>query len=118
MKSISAPLLLILLVVLCVNRVMAQASLASLDAKTFTDNVPSIQRGDRSFTIEPSYVLKDMTAGHSVKFTITITAPSTGSSSHVMWVPAVLFLWAGRHLRFAMRWWSPAPLQSGARLRS
>jgi len=79
MKSISALLLLILLVVLGVNRAVAQASLASLDAKTFTDNVPPIQRGDRSFTIEPSYVLKDMTAGHSVKFTITITAPSTGS---------------------------------------
>src|SRR6185295_17173570 len=32
------------------------------------------------FTIEPSYVLAEMTAGHDARLTITITAPSSGST--------------------------------------
>ena len=79
MKLISA-LLLVTLLVIAIDKADAQPAIAALDKTTFTEKVPPVQRGDRSFTIEPSYVLTDMTAGRrDVKLTITITAPTSGS---------------------------------------
>lgn len=79
MKSISAILLLMLLL-LAIDKASAQTPITSLDEKTYTDKVPPVQKGDRSFSIEPSYVLKEMTAGRDVKLAITIKAPGSGSA--------------------------------------
>jgi hypothetical protein len=69
----------VLLLVLVIGEAAAQSPIASLDKGTYTDKVPPIQKGDRSFTIEPSYVLSEMTSGRrDVKLTVTITAPSSG----------------------------------------
>jgi hypothetical protein len=73
-------LLLLVLLVLAFNKASAQPSTSSSDKSTFTDKVTAIQRGDRSFTIKPSYVLTEMMAGRrDVKLTISISAPSSGS---------------------------------------
>ncbi len=78
MKLMSALLLLVLLV-LAIDKASAQPSLSSSDKSTFTDKVTPIQRGDRSFTIKPSYVLTEMMAGRrDVKLTVSISAPSSG----------------------------------------
>ena len=76
MKPISVMLLIVVLV-LAIDGASAQTS---LDDKTYTDPVPSVQKGDRSFNIKPSYVLKDLTAGRDVEMTVAISAPSSGSS--------------------------------------
>jgi hypothetical protein len=47
--------LLVLLLVLAISEAAAQSPIASLDK----GRIRPIQKGDRSFTIEPSYVLKD-----------------------------------------------------------
>ena len=78
MKFIS-PLLLLVLLVIAIEEASAQPPMASLDTATYTDKVPPIQKGDRSFNIEPSYVLKEMTAGRDVKLTVTISAPTSSS---------------------------------------
>src|SRR5215203_511879 len=78
MKFISSLLLLVLLVI-AVDKASAQPPIASLDKATYTDKVPPIQKADRSFNIEPSYVLKEMTAGRDVKLTVTITSPTSKS---------------------------------------
>jgi len=78
MKLISAVLLFVLLL-LATGKAPAQTPITSLDEKTYTDKVPPVQKGDRSFSIEPSYVLKEMTAGRDVRLTVTIKAPGSGS---------------------------------------
>jgi len=78
MKLISAVLLFVLLL-LAIDKAPAQTPITSLDEKTYTDKVPPVQKGDRRFSIEPSYVLKDMTAGRDAKLTITIKAPGSAS---------------------------------------
>ena len=78
MKLISALLLLVLLV-LATAEASAQPPIASLDKETYTDKVPPVQKGHVSFTIEPSYVLAEMTAGHDARLTVTITAPAPAS---------------------------------------
>jgi len=78
MKLISALLLLVLLL-LPIDKAPAQTPITSSDEKTYTDKVPPVQKGERSFTIEPSYVLKEMTAGRDAKLTITVKAPGSAS---------------------------------------
>jgi hypothetical protein len=78
MKSKSAVLLLMLLL-LAIDKASAQTPLTALDEKTYTDKVPPIQKGERVFSIEPSYVLKEMVAGRDVKLIITIKAEGSGA---------------------------------------
>jgi hypothetical protein len=79
MKLLSFVLLLAPLV-FAIDKASAQSPISSLESLTYTDKVPPVQKGNRSFTIEPSYVLSEMIAGRrDARLTITITAPSSGS---------------------------------------
>jgi hypothetical protein len=74
----SSVLLLLVLPVLAINEAPAQSPKAASD-ETLTDRVKPVTMGNRSFTISPSYVLEDMTAGcRNSRLTVAITAPSTG----------------------------------------
>src|SRR5205085_10307437 len=75
MKAVS----ILILLLLSTSYAAAQAPLTALEERPYRDKVPAVARGERSFKIEPAYLLKHMLAGHDAKLTITISAPASNA---------------------------------------